>query len=208
MEDVLDLYAEPYDPTRPRGCFDEKSKQLIAEIRTPVSAVPGQVERYDSEYKRNGTASLFLFCEPQAHWRQNEVTEQRTMLDCAQQMKWLIDERYPDAEVVGLVSDQLNLHRIASLCEAFPPEEARRIARKLEFHHTPKHGSWLNLAEIELSVLAQQCLDRRIPDIETLKQETKASEDQRNSDKATIDWRFTATEAHKKLQRLYPSIPK
>lgn len=208
MEDVLDLYAEPYDPKRPRVCFDEKSKQLIVEIRTPVPAVPGQVERYDSEYKRNGTANIFLFCEPQAHWRHIEVTEHRTMIDCAQQMKWLVDERYPDAEVVRLVSDQLNIHRIASLYEAFPPEAARRIARKLEFHHTPKHGSWLNMAEIELSVLEEQCLDRRIPDSKTLKQETKAYEDRRNSDKATIDWRFTATEARKKLQRLYPSIPK
>jgi len=206
MEDVLDLYAEPYDPKRPKVCFDEKSKQLIGEIRTPIPAVPGQVERYDSEYKRQGTANIFLFCEPQACWRHIEVTERRTMIDCAQQMKWLVDERYPGVDVIRLVSDQLNTHRIASLYEAFPPEEARRIARKLEFHHTPKHGSWLNLAEIELSVLEEQCLDRRIPNIKTLKQEIRAYEDRRNSDKATTDWRFTAPDARKKLQRLYPSI--
>ncbi|MBL8168505.1 MAG: IS630 family transposase [Acidobacteria bacterium] len=206
MEDVLDLYHEPYDPKRPKVCFDEKSKQLIAETRSPIRAAPGRVERYDFEYKRQGTANLFLFCEPQACWRHIEVTDRRTMVDCAQQLKWLVDERYPEADVIRLVGDQLNTHRIASLYEAFAPEEARRIARKLEFHHTPKHGSWLNLAEIELSVLEEQCLDRRIPDIETLKRETNAYEKQRNADKATIDWRFTAADARKKLQRLYPSI--
>jgi hypothetical protein len=207
MEDVLDLYAEPYDPKRPTVCFDEKSKQLIVEVRTPIPAVPGQVERHDSEYTRNGTANIFLFCEPQACWRHIEATEHRTMIDCAQQMKWLVDERYPEADIIRLVSDQLNTHRLASLYEAFPPQEARRIAKKLEFHHTPKHGSWLNMAEIELSVLEGQCLDRRIPDIETLKQEIRAYEYRRNSDNATIDWRFTAADARKKLQRLYPSIP-
>lgn len=206
MEDVLDLYHEPYDPKRPKVCFDEKSKQLIAETRSPIRAAPGRVERYDFEYKRQGTANLFLFCEPQACWRHIEVTDRRTMVDCAQQLKWLVDERYPEADVIRLVGDQLNTHRIASLYQAFAPEEARRIARKLEFHHTPKHGSWLNLAEIELSVLEEQCLDRRIPDIETLKRETNAYEKQRNADKATIDWRFTAADARKKLQRLYPSI--
>ena len=206
MEDVLDLYHEPYDPKRPKVCFDEKSKQLIAETRSPIPAAMGRVERYDFEYKRQGTANLFLFCEPQACWRHIEVTERRTMIDCAQQLKWLVDERYPEADVIRLVSDQLNTHRIASLYEAFPPEEARRIAKKLEFHHTPKHGSWLNLAEIELSVLEEQCLDRRIPDIETLKRETNAYEERRNADKATINWRFTAADARKKLQRLYPSI--
>lgn len=206
MEDVLELYHEPYDPRRPKVCFDEKSKQLIAETRSPLPAAPGRVERYDFEYKRNGLANLFLFCKPQAGWRHIEVTERRTMIDCAQQLKWLVDQRYPEADVIRLIGDQLNTHRIASLYEAFPPEEARRIARKLEFHHTPKHGSWLNLAEIELSVLEEQCLNRRIPDIETLKRETNAYEKQRNADKATIDWRFTAAAARKKLQRLYPSI--
>ena len=206
MEDVLDLYHEPYDPRRPKVCFDEKSKQLIAETRSPIPAAAGRVERDDFEYKRQGTANLFLFCEPQACWRHIEVTERRTMIDCAQQLKWLVDERYPEADVIRLVGDQLNTHRIASLYEAFLPEEARRIAKKLEIHHTPRHGSWLNLAEIELSVLEEQCLDRRIPDIETLKRETNAYEKQRNADKATIDWRFTAADARKKLQRLYPSI--
>ena len=206
MEDVLDLYHEPYDPKRPKVCFDEKSKQLIAETRFPIPAAEGRVERYDFEYKRQGTANLFLFCEPQACWRHIAVTERRTMIDCAQQLKWLVDERYPEAEVIRLVGDQLNTHRIASLYEAFPPAEARRIAKKLEFHHTPKHGSWLNLAEIELSVLEEQCLDRRIPDIATLKRETNAYEERRNADKATINWRFTAAAARKKLHRLYPSI--
>jgi len=206
MEDVLDLYHEPYDPKRPKVCFDEKSKQLIAETRAPIPAATGRVERYDFEYKRNGTANLFLFCEPQAGWRHIAVTARRTMIDCAQQLKWLVDERYPEADVIRLVSDQLNTHRIASLYEAFAPEEARRIAKKLEFHHTPKHGSWLNLAEIELSVLEEQCLNRRIPDIATLKRETNAYEERRNADKATINWRFTAADARKKLHRLYPSI--
>jgi len=206
MEDVLDLYAEPYDPKRPMICFDEKSKQLIAETRTPTLPKSGQVARYDYEYKRNGTANLFLFCEPKACWRHIEVTAQRTMQDFAHQMKWLVDERHPEAEVIRIVCDQLNTHRVASLYETYPPEEARRIACKLEFHYTPKHGSWLNMAEAELSVLEGQCLDRRISDTKKLEREIKAYEERRNAERATINWRFTSPDARTKLKKLYPSI--
>lgn len=207
MEDVLDLYAEPYDPTRPKVNFDETSKQLIAETRSRLAAKPGQCERYDYEYQRNGVANVFMFVEPQAGWRHAEVTDQRTKLDFAQQMKWLVDERYPEAEVVRVILDNLNTHKPASLYEAFEPEEARRIVKKLEFHYTPKHGSWLNMAEIELSVLQRQCLDRRIADQPTLKQEIAAWELERNEEKATIDWRFSISDAREKLKRLYPSKP-
>jgi len=205
MEDVLDVYAEPYDPKRPKVNFDEASKQLIAETRQALPASPGQAARYDYEYERNGTANLFMFVEPQAGWRHVEVTERHTKLDFAQQMKWLVDERYPEADLVRVTLDNLNTHKPASLYEAFEPEEARRIIKKLEFHYTPKHGSWLNMAEIELSVLQRQCLDRRIPDQQTLKQEIAAWERQRNEEKATIDWRFSITDAREKLKRLYPS---
>ncbi|MCW5967160.1 MAG: IS630 family transposase [Blastocatellales bacterium] len=205
MEDVLDLYAEPYDPKRPKVNFDEASKQLIAETRAVVPARSGQVERYDYEYQRNGVANLFMFVEPQAGWRHVAVTDQHTKLDFANQMKWLVDERYPDAELVRVTLDNLNTHKPASLYEAFTPEEARRIVKKLEFHYTPKHGSWLNIAEIELSILHRQCLDRRIADQQTLKQEIAAWEFQRNDDKATIDWRFSVSDARQKLIRLYPS---
>lgn len=207
MEDVLDLYAEPYDPTRPQVNFDETTKQLIQETRQPLPAEPGQPERYDYEYERNGIRNLFLFTEPQAGWRHINVTEQRTMLDFAQQMKWLVDERYPEAEKIRVVLDNLNTHKPASLYEAFTPAEARRLLTKLEFHYTPKHGSWLNMAEIELSVLQRQCLDRRIPDEETLKREITAWEEYRNTERATIDWRFSVTNAREKLKRLYPSPP-
>lgn len=208
MEDVLDLYAEPYDPTRPKVNFDEKSTQLIAETRTPLLAQPGQVARYDYEYQRNGTANLFLFCEPQVGWRHIAVTDRRTMQDFAHQMCWLVDERYPEADLIRITMDQLNTHKPASLYETFAPEEARRILRKLEFHYTPKHGSWLNMAEIELSVLERQCLDRCLPDLETLKREITTYEERRNTERATIDWRFTNKDARVKLHRLYPSIPK
>ncbi len=206
MEEVLDLYAEPYDEKRPQVNFDETSKQLIEEVRQPLPATPGQVERCDYEYQRNGTRHLFMMCEPQAGWRHVEVTAHRTMRDFAQQMKWLVDEQYPAAEVIRLVMDNLNTHKPASLYEAFEPAEARRILQKLEFHFTPKHGSWLNMAEIELSVLSRQCLDRRIPDEATLKREIKAYENRRNAAKATINWRFTSGDARLKLHRLYPSI--
>jgi hypothetical protein len=207
MEDVLDIYAEPYDPKRPKVNFDETSKQLIAETRSRLSAQPGQCERYDYEYQRNGVANVFMFVEPQAGWRHVQVTDQRTKLDFAQQMKWLIDEKYPEVEVVRVILDNLNTHKPASLYEAFEPEEARRILKKLEFHYTPKHGSWLNMAEIELSVLQRQCLDRRIADQPTLKQEIAAWELERNKEKATIDWRFSISDAREKLKRLYPSKP-
>src|SRR5215210_3675583 len=205
MEDVLDLYAEPYDPQRPTVNFDETSKQLIEETRTALPVKAGQPLRYDYEYSRNGVCNLFMCCEPKACWRHIEVTDRRTMRDFAQQMKWLVDERYPEAEVVRVVMDSLNTHKAASLYETFAPEEARRIVKKLEFHFTPKHGSWLNMAEIELSVLTRQCLDRRIPDEEILKREIAAYEAQRNKEQATIDWRFSVTDAREKLKRLYPS---
>lgn len=205
MEDVLDLYAEEYDPKRPKVNFDETSKQLIEEKRQQLPAKAGQVKRYDYEYKRNGTRNLFMICEPQAGWRHIAITKQRTKVDFAHQMKWLVDERYPEAEVIRVVLDNLNTHKIASLYEAFDPAEARRIAKKLEFHPTPKHGSWLNMAEIELSILERQCLDRRIGDEETLEREVRAYEQRRNAEKATIDWQFTVADARVKLHRLYPS---
>jgi hypothetical protein len=204
-EDVLDLYAEPYGPQRPKVNFDETSKQLIADKHEPLPAQGGQPRRYDYEYERGGTRNLFLFCEPQAGWRQITVTAQRTKVDCAHQMQWLVDERYPEAEVIRVVLDNLNTHKPASLYEAFAPAEARRLAKKLESHYTPKHGSWLNMAEIELSVLARQCLDRRIPDEATLKQAVQAYQARRNAEQATIDWRFSVSDARQKLQRLYPS---
>ncbi len=205
MEDVLDLYAEPYDPQRPKVNFDETSKQLIAETRQPPKVKVGQPQRYDYEYSRQGVRNLFMFVEPQTGWRHVEVTNQRTKLDFAHQMRWLVDEAHPEVTVIRVVLDNLNTHKAASLYEAFAPEEARRIVKKLEFHYTPKHGSWLNMAEIELSVLQRQCLDQRIPDEATLKQEIKAWEERRNNMQATIDWRFSITDARDKLKRLYPS---
>lgn len=205
MEDVLDLYAEPYDPLRPKVNFDETTKQLIGEARSPLPAQPGHAARYDYEYKRNGTRNLFLFCEPQAGWRHVVVTERRTMQDFAHQMQWLVDERYPEAEVIRVVLDNLNTHKPASLYETFPPAEAHRLRQKLEFHYTPKHGSWLNMAEIELSVLARQCLHRRIANEATLKRDLAAAEATRNTARAIIDWQFTTAQARVKLQHLYPS---
>jgi hypothetical protein len=207
MEDVLEVYAEPYDPRRPKVNFDETRKQLIKETRIPLPAQAGQPQRFDDEYERNGTRNLWLFVEPQAGRRHGQVTEQRTKVDFAHAMQWLVNIGYPEAEVMRVVLDHLNTHTIASLYEAFEPAEARRIARKLEFHYTPKHGSWLNMAEIALRVLQQQCLDRRIPDADTLKHEIASWEHQRNVEQATIDWRFSVTDARKKLERLYPSLP-
>lgn len=206
MEDVLDLYAEPPDPRRPKVCFDETPKQLIAETRVPLPARPGQPERFDYEYQRNGTCNLFLFLEPDRGWRHVAVTDRRTKQDFAHQMKWLADEAFPDADLIRVVLDNLNTHRAAALYEAFPPHEARRILRRLEFHYTPKHGSWLNMAEVEISVFDRQCWDRRIPDVDTLARETRALEDQRNAARATIRWQFTNPEARLKMHRLYPSI--
>ena len=207
MEDVLEVYAEPYDARRPKVNFDETTKQLIKETRLPLPAQPGQPQRFDYEYERHGTRHLFLFVEPQAGRRHVHVTEPRTKLDFAYEMQWLVDEGYPEADVIRVVLDNLNTHKIASLYEAFEPAEARRIARKLAVHYTPKHGSWLNMAEIALSVLQHQCLDRRIPDEVTLTREIAAWEYQRNAEQATIDWRFSVSDARHKLKRLYPSLP-
>ena len=204
MEDVLDLYAEPYDPQRPVVCFDETSTQLLADARESLPAGPGQPRREDYEYVRGGTRNLFLFIEPLAGWRHLEVTERRTAGDFAHQMRWLVDEAYPDIPVVRLVLDNLNTHRIASLYQAFPAEEARRIAKRLEFHYTPKHGSWLNMAEIEFSVFSRSCLRQRLPDEESLCREVQALEQERNRAQARINWRFGILDARTKLQRLYP----
>lgn len=207
MEDVLDLYEEPIDSKRPRVCFDETPKQLVAETKTPLPAAPGQVARYDYEYRRNGTRNLFLFFDLDEGWRHIAITDRRTQIDFAHQMKWLADERYPEAAVIRVVLDNLNTHKAASLYEAFAPAEARRILKRLEFHHTPKHGSWLNMAEIELSVFNRECWNRRIGDVATLTSETQALENERNATHATVHWRFTSQNARVKLQRLYPSIP-
>ena len=206
MEDVLDVYARDYDPQRPQVCFDEKMVQLIAETRHPLPSQPGQPERFDYEYKRNGTANLFVFFQPLAGWRHVQVTAQRTKVDFAAAMRYLVDDLFAQAEKVVVVQDNLNTHTPASLYEAFQPAEAKRILDRLEFHHTPKHGSWLNMVEIEIGVLVEQCLDRRIPDADTLKSETAAWEASRNEQKATVDWQFTIPDARVKLKRLYPNI--
>lgn len=205
MEDVLETYQEPYDPKRPKVCVDESPHQLIAEKKVPLPAQPGQVERYDYEYQRNGTRTMWMFLEPDQGWRHVAITDHRTRLDFAHQMKWLVDVRYPDADVIRVILDNLNTHTYGALYEAFEPAEARRIARKLEFHFTPKHGSWLNMAELELSIFGRQCWDRRLGDEDTLRRETLALEDERNAAHATIQWRFTSQEARVKLHRLYPS---
>ena len=204
MEDVLDLYAEPYDPKRPVVCFDETSTQLLAETRAPMPPRPGRPQRQDYEYRREGTRNLFLACEPLAGWRQVAVTQRRTMQDFAHQMRWLVDEAYPEVPVVRVVLDNLNTHRTASLYETFPAVEARRIAKRLEFHYTPKHGSWLNMAEIEFSVLSRSCLRQRIPDQETLGREVQALVRERNAARSIINWRFNTQNARTKLHRLYP----
>ena len=204
MEDVLDLYAEPYDPERPVVCFDETSTQLLAETRSPLPAGPGRPRRQDYEYVRGGTRNLFLACEPLRGWRHVAITKRRTMQDFAHQMRWLVDEAYPNVPVVRLILDSLNTHRMASLYEAFPAPEARRIAKRLEFHHTPKHGSWLNMAEIKFSVLARACLRGRNADEDSLDKAVEACVSERNSQGAIINWRFTANDARTKLRRLYP----
>jgi len=206
MEDVLELYEQIYDPLLPVVCFDEKPVQLLGETRVPRPPRRGRVQRYDYEYERKGTANIFLAVEPLAGWRQVTVTEHRTKLDFAAQMKQLVDVRYPDAKKVRVVLDNLNTHKAASLYEAFPPAEARRILRRLEFHYTPKHGSWLDMAEIELSVLGSQCLARRIAEREVLIEETDAWQRARNRDGTTIKWRFTVQQARNKLPHLYPPI--
>ena len=204
MEDVLELYAEPYDPRRPVVCFDETSTQLLSDAREPLPAMPGSPRREDYEYRRQGTRNLFLACEPLAGWRHVAVTERRTIEDFAHQMRWLVDEAYPDVPVIRLVLDNLNTHRKGSLYQTFPAEEARRIAKRLEFHYTPKHGSWLNMAEIEFSVFSRACLGQRLPDEESLRREVQALEQERNQAQACINWRFGIQDARTKLHRLYP----
>jgi hypothetical protein len=206
MEDVLDVYVRPYDPKRPVVCMDETSKQLIAEVRTAIAAAPGHPERYDGEYRRCGVANIFMFTEPLGGWRRVRVTAHRKMLDWAEQIRILLEEDYPDAEAVVLVMDNLNTHSIGSLYEAFEPAKARQLARRLEIHHTPKHGSWLNIAESELSVLGRQCLDRRIESLERLASECGAWNVERNKLQKGVDWQFTTADARIKLKRLYPQL--
>lgn len=217
MEDVLDVYHRPYDESRPLVCLDESSKQLIGEIREPIPptparlekadrpAKPGQPERYDFEYVRNGTANLFMITQPLLGWRHVEVTDRRTAKDFAEVLRWLAEDIHPEAKKIVLVMDNLNTHKLASLYEAFEPSRARALAERFEIHHTPKHGSWLNMAEIEFSLLARQCLDRRIATREELIKQIAAWEDDRNERQVGIQWRFTVDDARVKLHRLYPA---
>ena len=205
MEDVLDLYEAPYDPAHPVVCCDESPKQLIGEVRTFLSARPGRPAHQDTEYCRNGVRNLMMICKPKRGWREVLVMEHRTKIDFAHCMRH-IAQCYPDAEIVRVVLDNLNTHKMASLYEAFPPDEACAIARKLEFHYTPKHGSWLNIAEIELAVLSNSCLSRRIADEPTLRREVNANVCERNAKASPVKWKFTAQDARRKLARLYPSV--
>jgi hypothetical protein len=206
MEDVLEVYKRPYDPKRPVVCLDETSKQLIGEVATPVLPSPGHVAQYDYEYVRNGVANIFMIFEPLAGQRDAEVTERRTKKDYARCLRKLSDETYPDAEVIVVVQDNLNTHSPASLYEAFEPAEAKRLADRFEFHYTPKHGSWLDMAEIELGILGRQCLSRRIDNIDDLRREVAAWEAERDAAGSTASWQFTTADARIKLRRLYPSI--
>lgn len=206
MEDVLDVYQRPYDPRRPVVALDEKGKELHGTPRGSLPLEPGQPVRRDYEYERHGVCNLFLAFEPLRGWRRVRVTDRRTKQDFAEQLRLLADEDYPEAEVIVLVVDNLNTHGPGCLYERFPPEEARRLAAKFEWHYTPEHGSWLNVAECELSVLARQCLDQRLPDKEALIQQTAAWETRRNSLGVKVDWQFTAAEARIKLKRLYPVV--
>ena len=207
MEDVLAVYSRPFDCEKPVVCMDEKPYQLLDDARTPIPMKPGSPEKVDNEYKRNGTRGIFIFTEPLAGWRRTEALAHRTKKDWARKIQWLLDERYPQKEKVVLVMDNLNTRTISSLYEAFPPKEAFRLAQRLEIHFTPKHGSWLNIAEIELSALAAQCLGkRRIPDIETLNTELSAWHTRRNGTQKGVDWQFTTAEARTKLKRVYPFI--
>ena len=206
MEDVLEVYHLPYDPQYPVVCMDESSKQLIGEVREPIPCKPGRVRKIDDEYVRNGVADIFMEVEPLAGRRHVAITERRTRKDWAKQIKEMLDERYPHACKVRLVMDNLNTHNIASLYEAFEPREARRLAERLEIHYTPKHGSWLNIAEIEFSVLKGQCLDRRIPKIEVMRKHVAAWEKSRNSGSKKIVWQFETADARVKLHHLYPKI--
>ena len=204
MEDVLDLYAQAPDPSRPVVCFDESPTQLIGEVREPIQAKPGQLERYDCEYRRNGTANLFVFLDAHRSWRKVKVTERRTNQDFAHCMRDLVDLHYPAASVIRVVLDNLSTHSAGALYDTFPALEARRILKRLEFHHTPKHASWLNMVEIEIGVLRGQCLDRRIDDKQRLIDEIDAWERQRNAEGARIKWMFTTDKAREKLRKAYP----
>ena len=206
MEDVLEVYQRPQDPTYPVVCVDETSKQLIAETRVPIPAKPGRPARHDYEYERNGTANLFMMFAPLEGWRRVKVTDRHTALDYAQVLKELSDTHFPKAKKILLVQDNLNTHKPASLYEAFPASEARRLVERFEWHYTPKHGSWLDMAESELSVLSRQCLDRRIANKQTLIEEVAAWQDSRNKHHAKADWQFTTADARVKLKRLYPTI--
>lgn len=206
MEDVLEVYTRPHDPNRPVVCVDEASKQLVADVTPPLPMEPGQPARQDYEYERCGTANLFMVFEPLAGQRCVQVTEQRTSLDFAAVLKELADVRYADAAKIVLVMDNLNTHKLAVLYQAYPPEEGRRLCERFEVHYTPKHASWLNMAETELSVLSRQCLDRRIGEAEFLKREVAIWEEERNRAQVKVDWQFTTADARIKLKRLYPKI--
>ena len=202
----MEVYHRPFDEKRPQVCLDETSKQLVGEVVQPIPAEPGQAERFDYEYVRNGTANLFMISEPLAGWRHVMGTDRRTAKDFAEVVRWLAEDVYPEAERVVLVMDNLNTHKLASLYEAFEPEQARRIAERIEVHHTPRHGSWLNVAEIELSVLSRQCLDRRIESVDELREELEPWYEERNDRAVGVKWRFTTADARIKLRRLYPAI--
>lgn len=204
MEEVLEVYALPLDARYPQVCFDERPVQLLGEVYDPIPAQPGQVRRYDYEYKRHGTANLFVMCQPLAGWREVKVTQQRQKVDFAHCMKDLVEVHFPEADRIRVVLDNLNIHTAGALYEAFEPEEAHRILRKLEFHYTPKHGSWLNMAEIEISILSRQVLKQRIGSVTHLKQVTQVWTQRRNAQRATIDWQFDVTKARTKLAYLYP----
>jgi hypothetical protein len=206
MEDVLDVYTRPYDPARPQICLDETSRQVLAETRAALPTAPGRPARHDPEYARDGVVNVFLVGEPLRGWRQVRISERRTRLDWADCIKELVDVHYPDAERIVLVLDQLNTHSPASLYEAFPPAEAKRLADKLEIHYPPKHGSWLNMAEIELSALGRECLDRRIAHRITLSREIEHWVTTRDRRQASVNWQFTTADARIKLRRLYPSL--
>jgi hypothetical protein len=206
MEDVLEVYTRPYDPNRPQVCMDETSKQLLAHIQEPLSMQPGHPQRVDYEYRREGVADLFMFFEPLAGKRYVKVTDQRTRRDWAIAMRELADDLYPQADVIVIVMDNLNTHSPISFYETFEPDEARRLINRFEFHYTPKHGSWLDMAEIELGVLIRQCLSRRIPDKATLECEVAAWQTDRNAKLVKVDWRFTSADARIKLKHLYPEI--
>ena len=206
MEDVLAVYARPYDPCAPVLCMDEQPVQLVGETRCPIPAAPGQPKRVDYEYTRNGTANIFMFCEPKTGWRHAEATKQRTKVDWAHQVRDLFDGRYAGVPKVTLVMDNLNTHTTGSLYQAFPAPEARRLTKRLEIHHTPKHGSWLNIAENELSALTKQCLSRRISTLPVLQHEVSAWATARNADGIYVNWRFTIDRARAKMRDVYPLV--